>query len=260
MRLLAMFLAVVTAFQFSCFPIAVSAQVSYSSSTGVSGKAPVNKVGALLIADGIAILSATTVAIATSTSSGATQAQLSGNVFKVQQIDANTVRGQSFFNDGPGLDKIKVARSQDRVVTKDGTKIDGRISNITSDMVSIDGRTIPMDQVEEVHSDRVYNFTCKLGEAPKITFSPTWIKGEAPAVTKAPSSSHEHSPITKILVIGGLMAGLACAITLPIVIPLATRNNHRDNNQDALATAIFVNSLRKPPSQPIQPSSSSYGP
>ncbi len=254
MRFLALFLSVVFAFQMTIFPYAAQADVSYDAASGVKGEAPVNKVGSLLLAGGLAVMAGTAITIATASSSG-NVAQLSGNTFKTS-ISGNTVRGQAYFDNGPKLSGIDSQSNSDYVELTDGSRVNGPVSNVTSDGLRCGGKEISMGSVASIHSARVFNFTCTTGANPKMSFTPTAGKPVAVKPVKTSSSSSgEHSTMTRVIVTGIVLAGVACAIAIPVAICCSSHHHHHNNDQQNLANALLLQQLSK-----RQSSRSSSGP
>jgi len=214
-------MALLISFQLTCYPTAADAAVSYSNGA-VNGQASVNKVGNLLIADGLAVMSATTMTISSPNQSPSLQ----GNLFKVEQVGGK-VNGQVFFKSGPGLSTLDEKNCDEYVRTTDGRKVAGPISDISSDAVSCGGRSIPMSQVEEISSGRVFKFSSATGENPKMSFNSTCQK---PTASKEVREKKPVSKLTKVMVAGVLIAGVACAIAIPVAIACSSGGGNRNRN------------------------------
>lgn len=209
MKFISLLMALLISFQLTCYPTAADAAVSFSNGA-VSGQASVNKVGNLLIADGLAVMSATTMTISSPNQSPSLQ----GNLFKVEQVGGK-VNGQVFFKSGPGLSTLDEKNCDEYVRTIDGRKVAGPISDVSSDAVTCGGRSIPMSQVEEISSGRVFKFSSATGENPKMSFNSTCQK---PTASKEVREKKPVSKLTKVMVVGVLLAGVACAIAIPVAI------------------------------------------
>lgn len=253
MRFLALFLSVIFAFQMTIYPHAAYADVSYDAASGPKGEAPVNKVGSLLLAGGLAVMAGTAITIATASSSG-NVTQLSGNTFKTS-MSGNTVRGQAYFDNGPKLQSIDAQSNNDYVELTDGSTVRGPISNVTNEGLRCGGQEIAMSSVASIHSARVFNFTCTTGANPKMTFTST--AGKPVAVKPTSSSSDGPDKAKKIAVIGLVLAGVACAIAIPIAVACSNRGKNNNHNNQQVANAILLQQLLKTPSRS---SSSSSGP
>lgn len=254
MRFLALFLSVVFAFQMTIFPHAAYADVAYDAASGPKGEAPVNKVGSLLLAGGLAVMAGTAITIATASSSG-NVTQLSGNTFKTS-MSGNTVRGQAYFDNGPKLQSIDAQSNSDYVELTDGSRVNGPVSNVTNEGLRCGGQEISMGSVAAIHSARVYNFTCTTGANPKMTFTSTAGKPVVVKATKSSSSSSgEHSTATKVIVTGLVLAGIACAIAIPIAVCCGGGGRRRNNDQQNLANALLLQQLSKSNRRPSQSSS-----
>lgn len=245
MRFLALFLSVLFAVQMSFFPYAAMADVSYDGAAGIKGEAPVNKVGSLLLAGGLAVMAGTAITIATASSSG-NVAQLTGNTFKTS-VSGNTVRGQAYFDNGPKLSSIDGGTNHDYVQLTDGSRVNGPVSNVTQDGLRCGGQELSMSSVAEIHSARVFNFTCTTGANPKISFTSTAAKGGGVTTTKTSTSSSggEHNTAKRVIVCGILLAGIACAIAIPIAVCCGHHRHHNNNGQQQLANAYLLQQLSK---------------
>jgi hypothetical protein len=223
-RFVSLCLSLLIAFQLTCYSVA-TAQVSFSGSA-ISGQAPVNKVGALLLTEGLAIMSANTIEIQGKAQNGPKQTQLRGKIFKTSQT-ANGVKGHIYFDQGPGLASLDASNCDEFVKMTDGTKVSGPISDVTDNAITCARRSIPMNEVSEVHSARVFKMASSLGDKPHMNLEPTCIKGVATTkVQPKSSSSGEFPTAAKVILATAVVAGVACAIALPIAIPLGYQHHH----------------------------------
>jgi len=216
--------------QMACYS-AVFAEVSFSGEA-LSGHAPVNKVGALLLSEGIAIMSADSIEIQGKGPNGPKESQLQGRVFKTTHI-ANKIKGQVYFDGGVGLAFLDLNDCEEYVQMSDGTKVKGPITEVSNNAITCNRRSIPMNEVTEVHSGRVFKFTSVLGNSAEINFEPTCIKGLAFRKHKSEGPRSGAPTAAKVIVAGSTAAVITCAIVLPIVIPAAYNHyhNHQVNNR-----------------------------
>lgn len=245
MKFLASLMGFLLAFQMTCLPLPAYAVVDYKQSTGMTGQAEVNKVGALLLAGGgLATLAGT--AIEVSTKGNTSNPTLKGQLFNMSQ-SGSTVHGSAFFDEGPGLSQLSTNDCSEFVKLIDGSKVTGPISSVTQDSVTCAGQSIPCSRIAMISSARVFKFTTKLGETPRMSFEPTCIK------LAGGTKSSEAPTWKRILIVGVCLTAIACAITLPIVIPLASHHgNHNSRNfQNAYVYNNYLNSLR-PQQPPVQ--------
>lgn len=215
------------AFQMTCYT-AATAQVSYSGDA-IAGQAPVNKVGALLLTEGLAVMTATTIEIQGKGPNGPKQSQLQGKIFKTTQT-GNTVKGNVYFDGGPGLSALDSTSCDEYVKMTDGTKVSGAISEVTASAITCARRSIPMNEVADVHSARVFKFTSSLGDKPHLTFEPTCIK--VAATTKVKQTSSSDFPFGKVLLVSAVVAVVTCAIVLPITLTNSGRSHHNHKKND----------------------------
>ncbi len=192
-------------------------------------------------------MAGTAITIATASSSG-NVTQLSGNTFKTS-MSGNTVRGQAYFDNGPKLQSIDAQSNSDYVELTDGSRVNGPVSNVTNEGLRCGGQEIAMSSVASIHSARVYNFTCTTGANPKMTFTSTAGKPVVVKTTKTSTSSGDHKTATKVIVTGLVLAGIACAIAIPIAVCCGGSRNNSNRNQQNLANALLLQQLSKRPSR-----------
>jgi hypothetical protein len=259
-RFVSLCLSLLIAFQLTCYSVA-TAQVSFSGDA-VSGQAPVNKVGALLLTEGLAIMSANAIEITGKGQNGPKQSQLHGKIFKTSQV-ANGVKGHVYFDQGPGLSALDATNCDEFVKMADGTKVSGPISDVADNAITCARRVIPMNEVAEVHSARVFKFTSSLGDKPHLNFEPTCIKGVATTKVKSKSTSSNDFPVAGAIIAATVVvAVVTCAIVLPIVIPAAVKHHHHHQLNTRGQQNVVYNKLQKilHPSSSSSSSNSSCGP
>jgi hypothetical protein len=245
----------------TCYSVA-SAQVSFSGNA-ISGQAPVNKVGALLLTEGLAIMSANAIEISGKGPNGPKQSQLKGKIFKTTQT-ANGVKGHVYFDQGPGLASLDASNCDEYVKMVDGTKVTGPISDVSDNAITCARRSIPMNEVSEVHSARVFKLASSLGDKPHMNLEPTCVKGVA--TTKVHPKSTKTSdgfPIGKALLVATLIGVTTCAIVLPITITNHVRERHdHHKNADTYNNLTYRKYLTGVlhPSSSSSNSNSSYSP
>ena len=208
MKFTATLLSIVMFMQLVLFPTPTYADVK-ASEGGPSGQASVNKIGKLLLAEGIATLTATSIEIASKDSSGNQQTQLKGKLFNKEQA-GSTLKGLAFFNSGPLLSKLDAANCNDFVKKIDGNKVSGPVTDVTESSVTCAGQTIPIGEVSQIHSARVFKYSTKVGESPKVKLSATCKK------VKGSMTMGKKILFTALVV--GVIAGIACAIAIPIAV------------------------------------------
>ena len=211
----------------TCYSSAV-AQVSYSGDA-IAGQAPVNKVGALLLTEGLAVMTATTIEIQGKGPNGPKQSQLQGKIFKTTQT-GNTVKGNVYFDGGAGISALDSSSCDEFVKMTDGTKVSGAITDVTANAITCARRAIPMNEVADVHSARVFKFTSSLGDKPHLTFEPTCIK--IAAATKVKQTSSSDFPLGKVLLVTAVVAVVTCAIVIPICVTNSYRHHHNHKKND----------------------------
>jgi len=227
------------------------ADVSYDAASGLSGEAPVNKVGALLLASSIAVMSGSTISV----NSASGQNELTGQIFKTTSSNGN-VNGSAYFGDGPKLSQLDATSCSEYVELKDGSKVNGPVSGVTPTAITCNGQSIPMSSVASVHAARVFNFSLKTGSAPRMSFSPTCAK----VVAQAHKSGPHRSMRTKVIVSLAVIAIIACAIAIPVALT-AGHHHHNNNYNNFVAQRMLSNSSAQTSSpvisQPVFSQSSS---
>jgi hypothetical protein len=246
----------------TCFSVA-SAQVSFSGSA-VSGQAPVNKVGALLLTEGLAIMSANTIEIQGHAPNGPKQTQLQGKIFKTAQTP-NGVKGHVYFDRGPGLASLDATNCDEFVKMMDGTKVSGPISEVTDNAITCARRSIPMNEVKDISSARVFRFTSSLGDKPHLNFEPTCVKGVASTkVHPKSTSSSDGFPIGKVLLIvaGGCLIATAIAVPIAVHNGVERRHDHHKNadTYNNLTYRKYLTGVLHPSSSSSSSFNSSYSP
>ncbi|HEY9712335.1 MAG TPA: hypothetical protein V6C72_02630 [Chroococcales cyanobacterium] len=260
MRLLALFMGVLFALQMTYQPIAATAAASgitFDQSAGAQGSVACNKVGALLVAEGIAVMSGTSVEISAKGKDGKTDHQLQGKLLKAELV-GGVLNATAFFTEGPGLSALDAEGCSERVDLTDGTSIAGAISDVTTESLTAGGRSVPMSSVKAIHSGRAFKIAVKTGSAAsKMNPAPTCIHLGAvkhPKTKTAKSGPlHGHPIITTVAVVG-VACGVACAIALPIAIPLS----HHHSNKFAAINLLAAQRLGLFPFNSSSNSSSGY--
>lgn len=263
MRLLASFMGIIVMVQL-LLPFRAMADIS-----DVSGKVSCNKIGSLLIAEGFASITSTTISIS-GKSQGSSQSSdlLQGILIKPQTVTTGghtTINSMCYFTQGPSLGGLSSASCGERVDLLDGSTVAGPISSISADQVVAGGRTVAMSAVKNIHSPHVFNVKVSAagGKPSSIAFSPTCIKIAATTVrtqttkttkttTKTSSTSHEHSTAAKLVAVGVVGCVVATAIAVPLAVTLG---HHHHRNQQPFAFQQ-VKSQPPPPVQVTQSSSS----
>jgi hypothetical protein len=249
-KLLSLLLSFLFAFQVTFCPYAFAAMEGDSTTDGGS-KTKVNKVGALLLADGLCVIAGSTIDI---TNNG--QPQLHGHTFKVEQLPGGGTKGYAWFNQGPALSNL--GDCNERVDLLDGSSAPGPIQDITSDTVTAAGKTFPMSSVKLVHSGHVFSF--QNGEkVSKTNFNPTCAKVAAGTKAKAPKEGHLTRNIIIATVVGCL---IATAIAVPIAVVTHNHGHHSSPPQTVTQPpppppptiqSFFVPPRRRPPPPPPPP-------
>jgi len=242
MRVLSVFLAVWIAIQTCGFlPATAAVQVTTErTADGLKGEVHLNKVGALLFSEGLGEMTGSTMEI-----KGRLKGQekpihlLGGVIYKVSNVN-NRITANVFFNEGPGLPALTALNCDERVELKDGSTQPGPIQQVSPTEVTASGRTIPMDAVNKIHSNRAFVIHAIEGQAGRLHLEPTCEMAAAPP---------KHKFLTKRnLIIGAVAATIiTLAITLPIVL---TGGGGGGGNENATAQGYYFNTHPIPPPLP----------
>lgn len=192
-------------------PLNAEAAIVNEPGGGPHGQASINKVGNMLLAEGIAVLTQTTLTI-TASNNGQTQTVLQGNVFKTNMSGSGNVTGFVHFNGGTMLSRLQT-NNHERVSKTDGSKQSLQIVSVSPQVIEAKDTSVQVHEVTGVHSPHVYSFEISAGQNPSCILRPTC-----------------NCLIRKRFVMALILVGLACAITLPIVIPLAAGGGRGNNN------------------------------
>jgi hypothetical protein len=234
-------LAVLFATQYTCLLPAYAATATFSAE-GAQAEVPVNKIGALLLADAAAFINNSTIEVRSKTQNN-NQSLLNGTVFNTEVRGAGASRhihGMAFFQGGSSIGGLcKKGSAPERVRTSSGEILEGAISGVAADGLSVGGSRVPASNISCIDSPCAFEFDIALsgasggasgtGEASKISFS----QCNVPAATKVKvkqSSSSEGSTKARVIVSMLLVAGLATAIAVPIAVGCSHRHHHRHNN------------------------------
>lgn len=212
MNLVALLVSLILCFQSTLGPTALAADVTATGSGGLQGQVKCNKIGALLLADGLAIMNGVTIEVTGTSHGGTSHSQLNGQLFKAEQLPGGDVSAYAWFTGGTGLGLLDAKICAERVDLNDGTRVPGPISSITSDQVTAGGKSFPMSQVSAIHSSRIFKIATNGGKA---SFDSTCIK--APAETKVKTKGPRISG--KAIIIGlVIVAVVAVAIAVPVAL------------------------------------------
>ncbi len=193
-------------------PLYSEAAITNVPEHGPQGEAGINKVGSLLLAEGVAVLTETTLTIK-ALQNGQSQTVLQGNVFKTNMSASGNVTGFVHFTGGTMLSQLQ-ANNHTRVSKTDGSKQSLQLVSVSPQVIDAKENQIPVKQVIHVHAPHIYTFEISAGENPSCLLKPTC-----------------NCLNRKRFVMALILIGVACAITLPIVIPLACSGGGGGNNK-----------------------------
>jgi len=197
-----------------------------TTSGATEAKIASNKIGALLLAEGLAAMTATEIEVSgKKDKSSPRETQLSGTVVRLEKFGTGhgeRQTGWAYFNAGPGLAGLS-EKCPERVDLNSGEKYTGHILKLTADGLDFQdaggAHHFEMGVVKLIHSPRVFAFTIysPSGESKlKINFNATCTKIGAETPTKTS---------TKVIALVVAVALIATAIAVPVAIGVATHHH-----------------------------------
>jgi hypothetical protein len=266
--------------QYSFLPQAFAATATFrADSTGsgtVNAQVPVNKIGALLLADATAFLSNNNIEVHSKSQDGNDQSVLNGTLFNTRVIGSGASRrlkGIAFFLGGGKLGDLchKTGR-EDRVKTMDGQVLTGAISDVGPDGLTIGGQRVPASNLQCVDSPCAFDFEVALsgaadaagavtGEASRMTFSHCAVIPAAKVERERPvkttpvaisTSTSEDKHGARVLLVTALVLGIATAIAVPVAISASHHHHHhrnRFNEQQLLEQELLLSRTQSVSSQ-----------
>jgi hypothetical protein len=279
MRIFLSLLVVASLLLLAVHPLtALAADVKFTPATStapisIDAQVPVNKIGALLLADGLCIMTGTTIVVMGKAGPSAPhQAQIQGHIVN-NQLTANgkvgQINGKAYFDHGPSLKTLGEPK-EERVVLHNGHIYNGHIVSVDDHVISLqqtqggENVHVPLQDVKAIHSPHVYNYTVNIkadnvmsqtdsftAHATRINFQPT----TNTHVASVKNSSLRH-PTAKQVVIGtGVVLVVATAIAVPIAVGVAAHNHHMhqiaQQNSNRVAQALLIRRLQT--TQPVVP-------
>lgn len=264
MKFIALTLAIVFGIQSTCWiPSADAAVATFTTNAAgppsAQAEVPVNKIGALLLADATAFLNGNNIEVRAKKPDDTIETLLKGTALNTAIVGSGANRritGIAFFQSGSSFAGLsRKPERPDKIQTASGDICEGAITNVSPDGLNCGSRRVPASQLKCVDSPYAFQFEIPLmsasgvnnisGEANSIEFS-SCIVQPAPVVQKAPretkvkvSSGGGISTRTKVIVGLLLLAGIATAIAVPIAVASSRRgNNNRHRDEEALALLI----------------------
>lgn len=248
MKFLASLLSILILVQCTFAPSASAFGSSYTpddSPAEIKATAPVNKIGALLLADATVFLSNATLEVHGKGPDNADKTLLSGPVLNMQVTGTEpnrTIRGICYFTAGLSLNAICVkADHPDRVKTTDDQILEGTISGVGPDGLSVQTAS----GLQRVDSRRIRCVDSSCAFEFELTSDRHVKFGKCAMLTTQLKSQHQrntarspHSRAFKVTVVLLLAAGIATAIAVPVAV--SGHHHHRNNGANALATQIYL--------------------
>ncbi len=233
MKLLAYFFALTIFLQSLYLPQFASASMSLD---GSKAEVPVRKIGFLLLAEGTALINGEDIKIqARSDSSHMIEELLSGKILDNETTssgDKPLLKGRAYFSQGPKLSVLEPHCSGESVDLTDGTKINGQITELNKEGLTIEPLTgsaqhLAMNVVSKIHSPKVFNYTIQ-PDAKGMVFESTCVP-----TTAINLPHHNKKKRLVIIIVAGLL--IATAISCGVAIPVALHNHHNAAPQIPIA-------------------------
>lgn len=227
---------------------------SDSAPATMQGQLPVNKVGALLAADCLAILNGNEIKIQQNQDQdhgqhhdpkykkGKTPDPNKPDLFKGEILkskiestgDNKTVSGIAYFNGGTKFERLTRVRCQDKVTLTDGQELSGVIQS--ADKIQLSLKTanavqlIKMSDVAAIHSARAFNFSMPVPPNADVK-NPTGFSADLGRLTLVPTCHVIAAGITssskrkRALIVLSTLTIVATSIAVPIAVGVATHHH-----------------------------------
>jgi hypothetical protein len=282
MQLIAFFISFVMLFNILHFGFpAFAATVQFTPSGGgnsgtLNAEIPVTNVGKLKITNGTAVIRGNTIDVVGMLPGQTTkQSLLSGVVVKTELTStgkAAQVKGIAYFRQGAAIEALDALsqNAEDIIDTIDGGTYYGHIVSINRDEVEFEDRNhnrrrFGMGEIKAIRGPRVLTFSVPLvlaaaiapaasglgsspiegASGPKATFSSTG-GAKAPPPSSPPGTTEPGflgTTLGKVIVGTVLAAGIATAITVPIVVGVHNGNVRRHRRQRQQEQLFLLNSI-----------------
>jgi hypothetical protein len=250
----ALLLSTVLALHLSLQLGALANPISYTPSTDsapatMQGHLPVNKVGALLAADCLAILNGNEIKIVqnqnhdpkfkkTHTPDPNKPDLFKGEILKSKietTGDTKTLSGIAYFNGGINFDRLTHVKCDDSVTLTDGQNLNGIIQSADKLQLTLKTasavQSIKMSDVAAIHSARAFNFSMPVPSETDVK-NPSGFTAELSRLTLVPTCHTIAAGITRssrnkrILIVACSLTLLATSIAVPIAVSCATHHHH----------------------------------
>lgn len=224
---------------------------SDSTPASLQGHLPVNKVGALLAADSLAILNGNEIKIQQNqnqnhdpkfkkahTPDPNKPDLFKGEILKskIESVgDSKTLSGIAFFNGGTQFERLTRIKCDDRVTLTDGQNLSGIIESADKLQLSLKTagvmQSIKMSDVAAIHSARSFNFSMPVPPNTDVK-NPSGFSVELGRLTLVPTCHTIAAGITssskkkRVLIVATTLTLLATSIAVPIAVSCATHHHH----------------------------------
>jgi hypothetical protein len=239
-RSFALLLSFLAIFTYATFLPALAAATFSTDATGhgaVQGQVPVNKIGALLLADTIAMISNQTMEVKSNNSSNNGQSLLSGQIFNAQQMPGGGIKGSVIFTAGARLAELCKKGGMERVQTSSGDIIEGQIAGVSADGLDVtmsNGTTRHVDggSLKCIDAPCAFEFNIASGGS-RMAFSHCTLASVVQVKQpKQHVSTGGSDRMRKIVLTSVIVLAIATAIAVPIAVGVGTHHRHRHNRRD----------------------------
>jgi hypothetical protein len=248
-RSFALLLSFLALFTYASFLPALAAATFSTDATGhgaVQGQVPVNKIGALLLADTIAMISNQTMEVKSNNSSSNTPSLLSGQIFNAQQMPGGGIKGSVIFTAGTKLSQICRRSGMERIQTSTGDIIEGQITGVAPDGIDLltpDGNAKHIDGASLKCIDAPCAFEFNIASnGSRMAFSHCTLASVVQVKQpKQHVSTGGSDRMRKIVLTSVILLGIATAIAVPIAVGVGTHHHHHRRNRDTdIVTQTYI--------------------
>jgi hypothetical protein len=256
LKLNALLLSTILVLQFNLQLVSQASPINFTPSSDsapatMQGQLPVNKVGALLAADCLAILNGNEIKIQQNQGNdhdpkfkkSKPSAPNKPDLFKGEILkskiestgDNKTVSGIAYFNSGTQFDRLTRIKCDDKVTLTDGQELSGIIQSADKIQLSLKTanavQSIKISDIAAIHSARAFNFSMPVPPNTDVK-NPAGFSAELGRLTLIPTCHVIAAGITssskkkRVLIIATTLTLLATSIAVPIALSCATHHHH----------------------------------
>ncbi len=254
MKLIATILTIITLVQFAFLPAPAFAEpIHFTGATpespaSVQGQVPINKIGALLAVDALAILNGNEIRIESKEKApNAPENDLLSGVLlnsRLEGADNNAnVVGTAYFTGGKLFERLRKRRCVDKITLADGKTISGNLTSVTASGCTMETTSgvenVKASDIEDLHSAHAFKFTVPVNTSPETTMKMT------PTCLVLVGGATKSSKVKRIMIVMTTVVLVATAIAVPIAVAVGTHHSHH-------STVIPLTIVQRPTTPPVQ--------